>query len=63
MYHNIYVVIILALMAVIASFVDWQVGVVLFGAMVSHYLFDIADDVVQLGGMNPNWKRWGRPKK
>ena len=63
MYHNIYVVIILALLAVIASFVDWQVGVVLFGAMVSHYLFDIADDIVQLGGMNPNWKRWGRPKK
>jgi len=63
MYHNIYVVILLTLLAVIASFVDWQVGVVLFGAMVSHYLFDIADDIVQLGGMNPNWKRWGRPKK
>jgi hypothetical protein len=63
MYHNIYIVTLLALLAVIASFVDWQMGVVLFGAMVSHYLFDIADDIVQLGGINPNWKRWGRPKK
>lgn len=62
-YHNIYVVVLLALLAAVASRVDWQVGVVLFGAMVSHYLFDIADDVVQLGEMNPNWKRWGRPRK
>lgn len=61
-YHNIYVVALLAWFAGAASFVDWQVGVVLFGAMVLHYLFDIADDIVQLGGINPNWKRWGRPK-
>lgn len=62
-YHNVYVVGVLVLLAGGASFVDWRIGVVLFGAMVSHYLFDIADDVVQLGGINPNWKRWGRPKK
>lgn len=61
-YHNIYVMIILILVSVLASFIDWEVGVVLFGAMVSHYLFDMADDVVQLGGINPNWKRWGRPR-
>lgn len=62
-YHNVYVVGILVAFVFCASFVDWQIGVVLFGAMVSHYLFDIADDFVQLGGINPNWKRWGRPKK
>ncbi|MEK7533360.1 MAG: hypothetical protein AAB542_02895 [Patescibacteria group bacterium] len=62
-YHNIYVVILLALFAGAASLVDWQTGVVLFGAMVLHYLFDIADDIVQLGGINSNWKRWGRPKQ
>lgn len=62
-YHNVYVIALLALFAGAASFVDWQIGVVLFGAMVSHYLFDIADDIVQLGSINPNWKRWGRPKK
>ena len=61
-YHNIYVMTLLAMTAGVASFIDWQVGVVLFGAMVSHYLFDIVDDMVQLGGINPNWKRWGRPK-
>lgn len=61
-YHNIYVMALLAVFAACASLIDWQVGVVLFGAMVSHYLFDMADDIVQLGGINPNWKRWGRPK-
>lgn len=61
-YHNIYVAGILALVAGLASFLDWRIGVVLFGAMVSHFLFDIADDVVQLGEMNDNWKRWGRPR-
>ncbi len=61
-YHNIYMVAFLILFSVVASFFDWQVGVVLFGAMVSHYLFDMVDDIVQLGGVNPNWKRWGRPK-
>ncbi len=63
MYHNIYVVAFLVALAVAASFIDWHVGVVLFGAMVSHYLFDIADDFVQLGSMNPNWKRWGSGRK
>jgi hypothetical protein len=60
-YHNIYVVAILIVSAAAASFLDWHIGVVLFGAMVSHYLFDMADDFVQLGTINPNWKRWGRP--
>lgn len=58
-YHNVYVVALFIVLAVGASFVDWQVGVVLFGAIVSHYLFDMFDDIVQLGGINPNWKRWG----
>ena len=61
-YHNVYTVVILVLISGAASLLDWQAGVVFFGAMVSHYLFDIADDIVQLGGLNPNWKRFGRPK-
>lgn len=63
MYHNVYVVVIFILLALIAMMVDWQFGVVLFGAIVSHYLFDMADDVVQLGGINPNWRRWGNGRK
>lgn len=62
-YHNLYTVFIFVVVSFGASIIDWQVGVVFFGAMVSHYLFDICDDIVQLGGLNPNWKRWGRPRK
>jgi len=62
-YHNIYVAILFGFGALGASFVDWRIGVVLFGAIVSHFVFDMADDVVQLGRFNPNWMRWGRPKK
>lgn len=61
-YHNVYTVCGLVLFSFVCSLIDWQVGVVFFGAMVSHYLFDICDDIVRLGGLNPNWKRWGRPR-
>ncbi len=61
-YHNIYVVGLLFLFSIAASFVDWRMGVVLFGAMILHYLFDIVDDIMQLGAVNPNWRRWGRPR-
>lgn len=62
-YHNFYIVIILFAAALLASRFDWEVGVVLLGAMVLHYLFDIVDDIVQLGAVNPNWKRWGKPQR
>ena len=62
-FHNVYTVAIFIILAVLASFFDWQAGIVLFGAMVSHYIFDMADDLMQLGEINANWKRWGRPKK
>ena len=42
--------------------VDWNASVILFGAMLLHYLFDIGDDIVTLGQINPNWKRWGGVK-
>ena len=61
-YHNLYTVVFLLLIGLFASSIDWHVGVVLLGAMVSHYLFDIWDDFLQLGHMNPNWKRFGRPR-
>jgi hypothetical protein len=59
-YHNIYVVWVLIGVSIVASCIDWRIGVVLFGAMVSHYVFDMADDLVQLGEINANWRRWGR---
>jgi hypothetical protein len=62
-FHNVYVAAIFFVGTGLATVLNWQAGVVLFGAIVSHYLLDMADDIVQLGEMNPNWIRWGRPKK
>lgn len=60
--HNFYVMGFLFLCALASSFVEWQLGVILFGAMFIHYLFDIVDDLLMLGYVNENWKRWGRMK-
>ncbi len=60
--HNIYVVFLLFAGAAVSSFIEWRLGVVLFGAMVIHYLFDIVDDILLLGKLNPNWKRLRRVK-
>ena len=59
-YHNFYVIAFLLIVATAAFFVDWNSWVVFFGAMVSHYVFDVVDDIVTLGYINPNWKRWGK---
>jgi len=58
--HNIYIVMILLIGSIISLFFDWRSGVVFMGAMVCHYIFDILDDIFQLGALNPNWMRWGR---
>jgi hypothetical protein len=62
-YHNIYFVVILFAVATISFFLDQEAWVALIGAMVIHYIFDIADDYGRLGYMNANWKRWGRGNK
>ena len=61
-YHNYYFMTILFGLATGSMLVDWNAGVILFGAMLLHYLFDIGDDIVTLGQINPNWKRWGKPR-
>lgn len=61
--HNYYFMIILLCLSLLSSFIEWRVGVILFGAMVIHYIFDIGDDLMTLGHINPNWKRWGRQSK
>lgn len=60
--HNVYFVFLLFTLAALSSFIAWQLGVVLFGAMVIHYLFDIVDDILLLGKPNPNWKHLRRMK-
>jgi hypothetical protein len=61
--HNIYIILLLFFIASICLMFDWNSWVVFIGAMIIHYLFDIVDDILTLGRVNPNWKRWGREKK
>jgi hypothetical protein len=61
-FHNIYVMLFLLVMTSVCFFFGSRIWVVLFGAMIIHYLFDIFDDIATLGYVNPNWKRWGRIK-
>lgn len=62
-FHNIYFVGCLLGGTLIAWTFDWNAGFLVFGAMVIHYLFDIFDDIMTLGKLNPNWKRWHKPKE
>jgi len=61
--HNFYFVTFLFLLSLASFFYDWKIGVVLFGAMLTHYLFDIFDDIMILGYINVNWKRFWKPRK
>src|SRR3989344_6123387 len=47
--HNYYVMIVFLATSILSSFYSWRVGVILFGAMFIHYVFDIVDDIIQLG--------------
>lgn len=59
-YHNIYTVAFFLVLSIACSSLELRIGIVLFGSMILHYLFDILDDFLVLGYVNPNWKRWGR---
>ena len=58
--HNYFTILFLTGLSALAYFFEWQSAVVFLGAMVLHYVFDIVDDFLILGSINPNWKRWGR---
>lgn len=60
--HNYYVMAFMGVVALVAFLYNWKSGVVFFGAMMLHYLFDVWDDVAMLGRVNPNWRRLGKPK-
>jgi hypothetical protein len=62
-YHNLYFMSMLLAISIGSFLIEWQIGVIFFGAMVLHYIFDIYDDMVTLGYLNSNWKRWGRGKR
>lgn len=58
--HNYLFMLVLLALSLVSSLFAWRVGTILFGAMLIHYLFDIADDFLILGHLNPNWRRWGK---
>lgn len=58
--HNIYFMLFLLLLSVISFLFDWKGAIVLLGAMLTHYIFDLWDDIFTLGYINDNWKRWRR---
>ncbi len=61
-YHNFYTVGLLILLCTISLVMDLLSLGLLIGSMVSHYLFDAAEDVTLMGRLNPNWKRWGKAR-
>lgn len=58
--HNVYYLGFFLVLSIISFQYDWVAGVVLFGSIVLHFLFDIADDLWVLGHLNDNWKRLRR---
>lgn len=60
-FHNIYTVAALIFLCGVSLGYNWKIGVVVSGSMISHFLFDIVEDILVLGQINPNWHRFGRP--
>jgi len=63
LFHNFYVMAALVALTVISYLGNWRFGVILLGAMVTHFVFDAFEDLLLLGRFNPNWMRWGRGKR
>ncbi|MEK7544457.1 MAG: hypothetical protein AAB557_06390 [Patescibacteria group bacterium] len=61
--HNYFTIIVLSGLSLVAFIFDHQSSVIFLGAMALHYVFDIVDDLLILGSVNPNWKRLGRGSK
>jgi hypothetical protein len=57
--HNYFTILLLTGLSLTAFLYERQASVVFLGSMALHYVFDIADDLIILGSVNPNWKRWG----
>lgn len=61
--HNVYVMGFFVLMAFISFWFDWKARVVIFGAIVLHFVVDLVDDLWVLGHINDNWKRLRRKRE
>ncbi|MEK7165624.1 MAG: hypothetical protein AAB874_02350 [Patescibacteria group bacterium] len=58
--HNVYFIGFFLVLSLVSFQYDWKASLVIFGAIVLHLLFDIADDLWVLGYLNDNWKRFRR---
>ncbi len=54
--HNVYFVGFFIFLSLLSFQHDWKTGVVLFGAIVLHLIYDMFDDVMMLGHLNKSWK-------
>lgn len=61
--HNIYYIAGFFVLSLVSFLHDSKTGVVIFGAIVLHLLFDVVDDLLVLGHINENWKRLRRKKQ
>jgi hypothetical protein len=59
-FHNFYSTAVVLGLTILSFVMGWHFWTFLFGAMVTHYVFDVVDDWLQLGRLNPNWRRLGR---
>lgn len=62
-FHNYYAVLFCIIGTLFALYTGWRAGVMLFGAMTGHFLFDIFEDIILLGHLNANWSRWGSGRR
>jgi len=58
-FHNVYTLGLIMAFCILSFFYDYRLGVVLFGSMVTHYFYDMTEDVLVLGYLNNNWERMG----
>lgn len=57
-FHSAYWAVIIIAMAYAALWTDSRSLFVLLGAVAVHYVFDMVDDLLFLGRLNANWKRF-----
>lgn len=58
-YHNVYTIMVLGIATAVLFTFQRYGGAVFAGAMITHYLFDMLDDLATLGKLNTNWYHWG----
>lgn len=56
-FHHMLVPVIVAIVAIVAFYGQKEGTLVFWGAIATHYIYDMFDDMLYLGHLNPNWTR------